>query len=419
MNKLWMMMVFGFVLILGQPTSFVELSAYAQEGGHEEEKEQERGPKGGKLYRSGKFAVEVKIVEANTPPRFHVYAYSKNKIIDPTKVNLKIELKRIDGEINRYDFIPEKGSLVSNGIVPEPHSFDVKIHATYKGKTHQWEFESHEGRTQISEQAAREAGVKAEKAGGATIGEYTRLTGQITLNRNSTAQIRARFPGIVKSVNAMWGQDVKKGDVLAKIEANESLNVYDVVAPMDGIILTRNTNIGDVARDIPLFTLADLSEVWAEFHVFPSDLPKIAKGQIVNVYTISGVQNKTSHITKAPVKMLLPMADPNSQTVLVIVPLDNSEGVWHPGMTVRGEVLVDEKYVPLAVKTSALQSFLDFTVVFAKFGDTYEVRMLDLGMNDGEMVEVLAGLKSDTEYVTQNSFLIKADIEKSGAGHDH
>lgn len=88
-------------------------------------------------------------------------------------------------------------------------------------------------------------------------------------------------------------------------------------------------------------------------------------------------------------------------------------------MSVKGQVLIDEKRVPLAVKASALQSFRDFNVVFAKFGDIYEVRMLELGMGDGEMVEVLSGLKSGTEYVTENSFLIKADIEKSGATHDH
>ena len=71
------------------------------------------------------------------------------------------------------------------------------------------------------------------------------------------------------------------------------------------------------------------------------------------------------------------------------------------------------------VKISALQQFRDFTVVFAKIGDTYEVRMLELGANGGEFVEVLEGLKPGTEYVTENSFLIKADIEKSGARHDH
>jgi len=49
--------------------------------------------------------------------------------------------------------------------------------------------------------------------------------------------------------------------------------------------------------------------------------------------------------------------------------------------------------------------------------------MVELGESEGQsnggMIEVLDGLKPGTEYVTGNSFLIKADILKSGASHDH
>jgi cobalt-zinc-cadmium efflux system membrane fusion protein len=45
--------------------------------------------------------------------------------------------------------------------------------------------------------------------------------------------------------------------------------------------------------------------------------------------------------------------------------------------------------------------------------------MLDLGASDGTWTEVLGGIEPDETYVTENSFLIKADIEKSGASHDH
>jgi cobalt-zinc-cadmium efflux system membrane fusion protein len=75
--------------------------------------------------------------------------------------------------------------------------------------------------------------------------------------------------------------------------------------------------------------------------------------------------------------------------------------------------------VPLAVRRAGIQGFRDFQVVFARFGDTYEVRMLELGISDAEWIEVTGGLSAGTEYVTGNSYLIKADIEKSGASHDH
>ena len=68
---------------------------------------------------------------------------------------------------------------------------------------------------------------------------------------------------------------------------------------------------------------------------------------------------------------------------------------------------------------SGLQRFRDFTVVFARFGETYEVRMLELGQQDSEYVEVLGGIDPETPYVVDQSFLIRADIEKSGASHDH
>jgi len=57
--------------------------------------------------------------------------------------------------------------------------------------------------------------------------------------------------------------------------------------------------------------------------------------------------------------------------------------------------------------------------VFAKVGETYEVRMLELGRGDADYAEVLSGIDPGMRYVTEQSFLIRADIEKSGASHDH
>lgn len=420
MNKrLIYVMVFSVIFSAGTVLTTLVSSSYAGSQTDNEAEEQERGPKGGKLFRDGDFSIELTIYEQGVPPQFRVYAYENDKPVDLSKVNLSIELHRLDGEVNRFSFKPDNDVLIGDGVVTEPHSFDVKMKAEYKGQMHQWEYESYEGRTEISEKAAQEGGIKTEIAGPSTIREYISLTGRITLNRNTTAEVHARFPGIVKSVSARWGEIVKKGDILARVESNQSLKTFNVVSPINGIVMARNTNVGDVVGDESLFTIADLSEVWAEFHVFPSDLPRIHQGQTVQVFSLNNHEDETREMTEAPLKMLLPTADANSQTVLAIVPLDNNQGNWRPGMTVKGNVLVNEKQVSLAVKTSGLQSFRDFTVVYAKVGNTYEVRMLELGISDNEMVEVLSGLKPDTEYVTENSFLIKADVEKSGATHDH
>lgn len=274
--------------------------------------------------------------------------------------------------------------------------------------------EHEEGKTEIASDAAKNAGVKTEKAASAKIGNVIPLTGRIVINQNTQAHVRARFPGIVRSVKVNLGETVEKGQVLAVIESNESLKDYNVTAPIKGVILERNTNLGDVANGEPLFTIADLSNVWAKFHVFPKDADMVKSGQSVRVHTLD--EGKTG---AAKIDMLFPTADALSQTLVAIAPLANEKGLWRPGMTVEGDVAVSEKQVNLAVRASALQTMENQTVVFVKDGNSYEQMPVQTGMSDGEYIEIKSGLKAGQEYVSEGSFIIKADILKAGAEHVH
>lgn len=264
--------------------------------------------------------------------------------------------------------------------------------------------------TEISKEAAAAAHIKSEPAGSASIHETITLTGRITLNQNTTAQVKARFPGIVREVKKGQGESVTTGDVLAMVESNDSLQVYPVKAPISGVILARNTNIGDVAGEQPLFTIANVSDVWAEFHVFPRDIDRIKNGQIVRVTSFEG-----QHTGEAPIAVVSPIAEASSQTIVARVTLPNPEGLWHSGMTVRGDVAVTEKEVSLAVKTAAIQRMEGKTVIFVQNGDRYAMRPIKTGVSDREWTEVKEGLRPGENYVSGNSFLIKADIGKSGA----
>ena len=113
----------------------------------------------------------------------------------------------------------------------------------------------------------------------------------------------------------------------------------------------------------------------------------------------------------------LKLGDPHDQSVVARVTLEGAQ--LPPGTFVTAQVKVGEYDVPLAVNRIGLQTFRDGPVVYARVGDVYEVRMLEIGREAGEWLEVLGGLELGTEYVTTNSHLIKADIEKSGATHDH
>jgi membrane fusion protein, heavy metal efflux system len=378
------------------------------------EQEFKRGPNRGRLLQKDGFDIEVTIFEDGVPPQFRVFAYKDGEPLDPSKVQLTIELSRLDGEVNTFKFIPKNAALMGDATVEEPHSFDVKVKAVYNSKQYEWVFASYEGRTTITEEAAKDSDLKIEEAGPATVRETIALIGRVALNPKTTASVKARFPGVIRTVKKSLGETVTAGEVLATVESNESLQVYALKSPIAGVVLNRNANTGEAAADAPLFTVADLSNVWAEFHVFQRDLEKVKIGQQVIVRGVEGKIESFGNIVS-----LLPITETSSQTVVARVTIDNTHGYWRSGMTVRGDVVVNEREVPLAVKASGLQRFRDFTVVFAQVGNTYEVRMLELGANDGEWVEVLDGIKLGTRYVSENSFLIRADIEKSGASHDH
>ena len=80
---------------------------------------------------------------------------------------------------------------------------------------------------------------------------------------------------------------------------------------------------------------------------------------------------------------------------------------------------MEQRRVPLAVPTKAIQTIRDWSVVFVKYGNFFEARPLELGESDGTWTEVLQGLKKGESFTNQNSFILKAEIEKSSATHDH
>ena len=382
---------------------------------HEETKNEEfaRGPHRGRLLVDGDFSIEITIFETGVPPEFHIYIYERDNAIDPASVAISIQLSRLGGDVDDFIFTPQADYLRGDGVVTEPHSFDVTIKAEHKGKNYQWTYENYEGRTQILANVAEVSGVKTENAGPIIITDYLSLNGKVQINPNKQSSVRARYPGIVKSTRKKLGDKVKKGESLLTIQNNVSLQNYDVHAPISGIITKRNVQTGESTNGDVLFEITDFGDVWIALDVFSKDVSLIKIDQQVELVTLDG------HQFQGNIKSFLPMVSEKSQSIKVIVPIENKEGALSPGQIIKAKVNIAEYEVPLAVRQSAIQQFRDFKVVFARFGEMYEVRMLDLGRSDQEWVEVLGGLKLDTEYVTENSYLIKADIEKSGASHDH
>lgn len=288
-------------------------------------------------------------------------------------------------------------------------------HAEADGHSHEDEGHGDEASTTLSDEVAKAAGITVETAGPAALAERLPLRGKIILNPETSAEVKARFAGVVKSVRATLGQTVTKGEPLATVESNDSLQTYAVTSPLAGVVLARTVNVGDTAADQPLFTVANLATVTAELHVFPQDLSRVRVGQAVQVQSVDGSVDGAG-----TVKALLPTTDADTQTVQVWVTLPNSDARWRAGMAVQaGAVVGEDQQVALAVKNTALQTLNNQTVVFVKEGERYSTHSIKTGRTDGVFTEVLEGLEAGDSYVATNSFIVKADIGKASAEHSH
>lgn len=381
----------------------------------EESAEPQKGPHNGRLLKDGDFTVELAIFEKGVPPEYRAWASDDGKAIAPKDWQLSVDLTRLSstqkgGKVDKFKFAAQEGFLRSQSEVEEPHSFDVSVTATYKNKKHHWAFPSYEGRIQLAAAVAKQSGVTTAVAGAGKLQQTLKLYGQVLPDPDQIRQLKARFPGVIRSVKARIGTQVSAGEVLATIEANESLRTYNITAPIAGIVTGRHANEGEMTGELALFTIANYRQLSVNLPVFAQDATRVHVGQKVLIK--SGEQDSTSQVLA-----LTPTTD--SPTLTARAALDNSNNQWTTGTWVDAAITVAEIPVALMIDNRALQAFRDWQVVFIQVGDTYEIRPLELGQSDGQFTEVLGGLNIGDHYVVDNSYLLKADLEKSGASHDH
>lgn len=263
----------------------------------------------------------------------------------------------------------------------------------------------------LSDEMMTALSIGVQVAGAGEVHQTERLYGKISADPRQISHITARYPGIIRTVIPALGDAVERGDLIATIEANDSLQTYDIRAPISGLVVDSHANPGEFAGEQTLLTIADYRNVWADLNVFPGSVQTIQAGQSVEL-------RLGDLVAGSSIRYLNP-GQGLSPNVIARVPVENPNQVWTPGLLIEAEVTIDRLQFPLVIDNRALQDFRDWRVVFIQIGDAFEIRPLELGRTDGRFSEVLSGLNVGDRYVVENSYLIKADLEKSGASHDH
>ena len=198
------------------------------------------------------------------------------------------------------------------------------------------------------------------------------------------------------------------GVILNNNANSSSLNRFELRAPYDGLVVERNLSIGEaVKEDTPIFTISDLSTVWAEVHIPAKDLPYVRMGDKVTLRATAFDAQTTGTVAfiGALVGELTRMAKAR-------IVLANPQGAWRPGLFVSVEVKAAEVRVPIAIETDALQTLGTQQVVFVRTETGFKAHPVTIGLNDGKHVEVVEGLAAGARYAAKGSYILKSELSK-------
>jgi len=270
----------------------------------------------------------------------------------------------------------------------------------------------------IHQQRFSHSPLRFKTLGPHTIIQSETVMGKIVLHADKSRLVYPRFTGLVSMMGPSLGDRVQKNQVIACVESDNNLKNYAIHAPISGFIVEKKAHLGEHVRpDSPLYQIADLSSVWVDLSIPRSKVALVHKGQALEVF-LDGDQTQQQN---SRIHYISPIGIEHTQSMLARAELRNpdSDIVWLPGLYVRAKIITKERQVPLAVDNRALQRIDGQTVVFVRDKEQIRPEAIQLGLRGSHYSEVTKGLHSGEEYVVDNSFLVKAELEKSRAEHQH
>ena len=220
--------------------------------------------------------------------------------------------------------------------------------------------------------------------------------------------VKSSVTGKVMELFVREGDAVRSGQRLAVVQPgrdkSEGYHSATVTAPMAGIVIKKNAEIGDSvvsgmaefgAGNI-LYTVADLSRMIVKFNVNEVDVGKLSVNQSVRIL-LDAFPNETFD---GRITFISPMAEKNDQKLKIFrteVDILAHDPRLRPGMTARIKVLLAEKNAALLVPLESLFDEDGKWVAYVSRPDKkpeYERRVLHLGLQNDMKAEILSGLNA-------------------------
>jgi len=198
-------------------------------------------------------------------------------------------------------------------------------------------------------------------------------------------------------------------------EDDSKLTHFIIRAPFDGVITRKHLSQGEWAKeDAEIYVIADLSHVWVEVIVYAKDIDSVHLGQKASVKTESYGLEEVGRVSYVG-----PLVGEDTRTATARIVIPNLDGRWRPGLFAKVELVRHNASPPVVVRTEALQTHQNKSVIFVQYDDQYEARPVTVGRSNDTFSEILNGLSAGERYVTKNSYVLKAEMGKAGMSHEH
>lgn len=240
--------------------------------------------------------------------------------------------------------------------------------------------------------------------------------------RTAEGNLRAAEASATAAENKLHLYGMSQDAVAALTKTGEIVPRYNVVAPIEGQIVEREVTLGELVqpdRDA-LLVIADLRTVWVIADVPEARVGDATKGSIARIRS-AALEDRTIEGT---VTYVAPALDPNTRSAKVRVELTDPTATLKPGMFAQATIqpVADNAEGVLAIPEEAVQTVEGGPAVFVPVEgepNTFAKKAVKIGPPVAGMVQVFDGLAEGDSLVVAGSFILKAELGKAGAAHEH
>tara|TARA_B100001063_G_scaffold244592_1_gene277747 strand:+ start:1028 stop:2830 length:1803 start_codon:yes stop_codon:yes gene_type:complete len=233
----------------------------------------------------------------------------------------------------------------------------------------------------------------------------------------TAASLKESQPALYKAVRnklKLWKLSEKQINAIetaGKVQEN-----FPVYATVSGTVTHKMVEEGDyVKQGQPLYKIANLNTVWAEFDAYENQIASLKVGQTIKV-TTNAYRNE---VFDAKVSFIDPLLNSSTRTVVVRAVLNNKNDLFKPGMFVEGKIegAQESTLSKITVPATAVMWTGERSVVYVKTNPNeaiFEMREVLLGNANGDTYTIIEGLQNGDEVVTNGTFTVDAAAQLQG-----